>query len=164
MIIRVKLCFLFAAGIEPKGCRLTLKITDPEDLNRDVLKVQFYSLKTFCLGWLVLVFSRGDPSRTCIPLHFVRARYRKRHRKQRFAKHVNFPPFSSDLSKQLSWRNLVLRACRLPSLFLAIACTIDVIVPDNANVFHICHRQLVKKNWLGGGFEPVRNGEIFLCE
>ena len=41
MIIRVKLCFLFAAGIEPKGCRLTLKITDPEDLNRDVLKVQF---------------------------------------------------------------------------------------------------------------------------
>ncbi|KAM7451045.1 nucleolar zinc-finger protein [Porites harrisoni] len=26
------------AGIEPKGCRLTLKITDPEDLNRDVLK------------------------------------------------------------------------------------------------------------------------------
>ena len=50
MIIRVKLCFLFAAGIEPKGCRLTLKITDPEDLNRDVLKVQFYSLKTFCLG------------------------------------------------------------------------------------------------------------------
>lgn len=76
MIIRVKLCFLFAAGIEPKGCRLTLKITDPEDLNRDVLKVQFYSLKTFCLGWLVLVF---------IPLHFVRARYRKGHRKQRFA-------------------------------------------------------------------------------
>lgn len=26
------------SGIEPKGCRLTLKITDPEDLNRDVLK------------------------------------------------------------------------------------------------------------------------------
>ena len=60
MIIGVKLSFLFAAGIEPKGCRLTLKITDPEDLNRDVLKVQFYSLKTFCLGWLVLVFSRGE--------------------------------------------------------------------------------------------------------
>ena len=59
MIIVVRLSFLFAAGIEPKGCRLTLKITDPEDLNRDVLKVQFYSLKT-CLRWLVLVFLRGE--------------------------------------------------------------------------------------------------------
>ena len=96
MIIGVKLSFLFAAGIEPKGCRLTLKITDPEDLNRDVLKVQFYSLETFCLRWLVLFFSRGESiARARIPLHYVRSRYRKRC----FAKHVKFSAIFPSSSK-----------------------------------------------------------------
>ena len=31
--------FLSSAGIEPKGSRIALRITDPLDLNRDVLKV-----------------------------------------------------------------------------------------------------------------------------
>ena len=84
MIIRVKLCFLFAAGIEPKGCRLTLKITDPEDLNRDVLKVQFYSLKTFCLGWLVLVFSRGDSIAHGHPTALCTRKIQKRTQKTTF--------------------------------------------------------------------------------
>ena len=92
MIIGVKLPFLFAAGIEPKGCRLTLKITDPEDLNRDVLKVQFYSLKT-CVK---LVLSRGESiARARLPLHYVRARYIK----QCFAKHVNFSAIFLSSSK-----------------------------------------------------------------
>ena len=38
---------------------------------------------------------------------------------------------------QLSWHNLVHRPSRLPSLFLVIACTVDVILPDIANVFQI---------------------------
>ena len=159
MIIGVKLSFLFAAGIEPKGCRLTLKITDPEDLNRDVLKVQFYSLKTFCLGWLVLVFLAWGVHR---PRASHSTMYAQDTENNVWQNMWNFPPFSSYLPKQLSWRNLVPRVSRLPSPFLAIACTIDVIVPDNANVFHICHRQLVKKNWLALGFEPVRNGGKFL--
>ena len=90
MIIRVKLCFLFAAGIEPKGCRLTLKITEPEDLNRDVLKVQFYSLKTFCLGWLVLVFSRGDSIAHVHPTPLCTRKIQKTTQKTTFCKACEF--------------------------------------------------------------------------
>jgi len=35
------LLFFLVAGIEPKGKKITLKITDPEDLNRDILKVKY---------------------------------------------------------------------------------------------------------------------------
>ena len=42
---------------------------------------------------------------------------------------------SPTLPKQLSYLNLVPRASRLLSLFLAIAITIDVILQDIANVF-----------------------------
>ena len=45
---------------------------------------------------------------------------------------------SLTLPKQLSYRNLVPRASRLPSPFLAIAITIDVILQDIANIFRIC--------------------------
>lgn len=86
MIIRVKLCFLFAAGIEPKGCRLTLKITDPEDLNRDVLKVQVYSLKKFCSGWLVLVFSRGKSIALVHPTPLCTRKIQKTTQKTTFCK------------------------------------------------------------------------------
>ena len=50
---------------------------------------------------------------------------------------LNFPPYSAALPKQLSWHNLVPKVSRLQSLFLAIACTIDAILTDIANVFHI---------------------------
>ena len=99
MIIGVKLCFLFAAGIEPKGCRLTLKITDPEDLNRDVLKVQFYSLKTFCLGWLVLVFSRGDSIAHVHPTPLCTRKIQKTTQKTTFCKACEFSAKTTKLTQ-----------------------------------------------------------------
>ena len=51
---------------------------------------------------------------------------------------------SPTLPKQLSYRNLAPRASRLPSLFLAIAITIDVILQDISNVFQI----MLNVNWL----------------
>ena len=131
MIIGVKLCFLFAAGIEPKGCRLTLKITDPEDLNRDVLKVQFYSLKTFCLGWLVLVFSRGESIAHVHPIPLCTRKIQKTTQKTTFCKACeifrHFPQIfqnnwadatsSSGLVVSLyHWRNCTRKRKRLPYL------------------------------------------------
>ena len=35
-----ELTFIFAGGVEPLGTKITLKLTDPTDLSRDVLKVK----------------------------------------------------------------------------------------------------------------------------
>ena len=41
------------------------------------------------------------------------------------------------LSTQLSQHNLIPWSSWLPCVFLAISCTIDIILPDNTNVFQI---------------------------
>ena len=48
----------------------------------------------------------------------------------------------------------------VPSRFLAIACTTDVILPDIAKVFHILSTQAGYEE-LAERFEPIRNGDIF---
>ena len=62
---------------------------------------------------------------------------------------------------QLSWRNLVHRASRLPSLCLVIACTIDVILLDIANVFQIWSALWLQCKELAGISEPIRTDKCF---
>ena len=64
------------------------------------------------------------------------------------------------LKKLRHRRNPVHRTFRLPSLFLTITCTIDVIVPDIVNVFYVWST-LAGYEELAGGFQPKRNREIF---
>ena len=72
---------------------------------------------------------------------------------------------SSISSSQIVWNFLpfspapVSRVSRSPSLFLAISCTIDVILLDIANVFRILS-PLDDYEELAGWFESIRNGEI----
>ena len=51
----------------------------------------------------------------------------------------------------------LLSKCYVP--FLVIACTIDIISPDIANVFQIWST-LAGSDELAEIFEPIRNGEI----
>ena len=72
---------------------------------------------------------------------------------------------SSISSSQIVWNFLpfspapVSRVSRSPSLFLAISCTIDVILLDIANVFRILS-PLDDYEESVGWFESIRNGEI----
>ena len=72
--------------------------------------------------------------------------------------------FSSTTKTRTIKRNNISRASRLPSLFLLLSCTIDVILSDIAHIFQIWS-MLAGYEEFSGEFEPSRNKEVsFLNE